>query len=210
LKRSVVIASILLSLLFSKGEVVFAQTVTIPDTNFAAYLHTIIPSAISGNQLDTGSSAVKHLTYIDVMLKHISSLEGIQYFTSLTYLNCAYNNLTSLPALPNSLQVLGCGTNPLPSLPALPNTLKQLNCSGCSLTVLPSLPNTLKQLLCGSCKIYDRWGAMLYQWTDINAGWNGKDKNGTASTDGTYFYVITYTDNTGKTNAKNGFFQLLR
>jgi len=60
-----------------------------------------------------------------------------------------------------------------------------------------------------NCKIYDRWGALLFQWTDINTGWNGKDKNG-AATDGTYFYVITYADNTGKTNTKNGFFQLLR
>lgn len=61
-----------------------------------------------------------------------------------------------------------------------------------------------------SCKIYDRWGLLLYLWTDINSGWNGKDKNGTASTDGTYFYVITYTDSIGKSQTQKGFLQLLR
>ena len=379
MKKSFLITCIFLSLLFNKGEVIFAQTVTIPDTNFASFLHTIIPSAISGNQLDTSSSVVKHLTNITAELHHISSLEGVQYFTSLTYLDCSYNNLTSLPTLPNSLQVLGCGTNSLTSLPILPNRLSCLNCTNCSLTVLPNLPNTLKQLSCGgnlltslptlpnsldtlncsgnpltnlpalpnslqmlwcsysqltnlpalpnslqyllcnnnqltslpalpnsllglqcfsnkivcfspftntikwlaiynnsftclpnyisamdaatlayplcnldnpngcpvstdiptaiiipniftpngdsindtffvkganltnfSCKIFDRWGGLLYQWTDINTGWNGKDKNGATSADGTYYYVITYTDNTGKIINKNGFFQLLR
>ncbi len=61
-----------------------------------------------------------------------------------------------------------------------------------------------------SCKIFDRWGILVYQWSDINGGWNGKDKNGAASNDGTYYYIISYTDNTGKANTKNGFFQLLK
>ena len=61
-----------------------------------------------------------------------------------------------------------------------------------------------------SCKIYDRWGGLIYQWTNINSGWNGNDKNNIASNDGTYYYLVTYIDNTGKTINKNDFFQLLR
>ena len=61
-----------------------------------------------------------------------------------------------------------------------------------------------------SCKIFDRWGGLIYQWNNINSGWNGKDRNGTAALDGTYFYSVSYTDNTGKSITKNGFFQLLK
>ena len=60
------------------------------------------------------------------------------------------------------------------------------------------------------CKIYDRWGLLLYNWDGIDGFWDGKAKNGTICTEGTYFYLITYTDNTGKSVIKNSFFQLVR
>ena len=383
MKKLVFLASIILPLLFGKGwgNAMYAQTVTIPDANFAAYLHSIVPSAINGNQLDTSSIVVK--TYPDIIITtnlNISDLTGVQYFSSLQqlecpsnsityipvlpkslksiicdgnrltslpalpdsllYLSCDNNQLTSLPFLPNSITTIMCGDNPyltgfpaLPSsltllwcgncalltLPSLPDKLKNLDCSlnkltilpplpdkllalGCgnnNLSRLPALPDSLQQLICinnnitcfppfptsitfmaiynnpfnclpnyvncmrleikayplcdldningcpiaqdapteiiipniftpnndntndtflirGSnlsnftCKIYDRWGLLVYQWFDINSGWNGKDKSGAVSTDGTYYHVVSYTDNTGKTITKNGFFQLLR
>ena len=52
-------------------------------------------------------------------------------------------------------------------------------------------------IFCGS--------VLVYQWSDINSGWNGKDKS-----EGTYYYVISYTDIAGKSQNKNGFLQLQR
>jgi gliding motility-associated-like protein len=49
-----------------------------------------------------------------------------------------------------------------------------------------------------TCRIYNRLGVLIYQWNDINIGWNGKDKNGSRYEDGTYRYLVSYTDNTGK------------
>ena len=60
------------------------------------------------------------------------------------------------------------------------------------------------------CKIYDRWGLLLYNWIGLDGFWDGKAKNGTVCTDGTYFYLVTYIDNQGKSVIKNGFFQLIR
>lgn len=60
------------------------------------------------------------------------------------------------------------------------------------------------------CKIYDRWGLLLHEWQGANGGWDGKARNGNNCTDGTYFYLITYTDNYNKSSIKNGFFQLIR
>ncbi|MBS1647438.1 MAG: gliding motility-associated C-terminal domain-containing protein [Bacteroidetes bacterium] len=59
-------------------------------------------------------------------------------------------------------------------------------------------------------KIYDRWGALVYQWFDANAGWNGETKNGSICVSGTYYYVFTYLDSQGNKQEKKGFFELLR
>ena len=41
--------------------------------------------------------------------------------------------------------------------------------------------------------IFDRWGAKVFETTDVDAGWNGKVKNiGNACPDGTYFYILKY------------------
>ena len=40
--------------------------------------------------------------------------------------------------------------------------------------------------------IFNRWGQMLFETTDINAGWNGK-VNGVLSPQGTYFYLVRFT-----------------
>ena len=60
------------------------------------------------------------------------------------------------------------------------------------------------------CKVYDRWGILLHEWTGVDGGWDGKGKSGANCPDGTYFYLISYTDNKGKSTDKDGFFQLIR
>ncbi len=148
-----------------------AQTpyVAIPDSNFVHYLKTIVPTAFKGDSLNTSSTLVTTTTHsIDCSGKSISNLSGVQYFTSLIYLNCGYDTITnllvipssltyldcsydsliSLPTLPNSLTYLNCSNNSLTSLPTLPNSLTYLNCYNNSLTTLPSLPNTLQSLFC--------------------------------------------------------------
>ncbi|HXD92712.1 MAG TPA: T9SS type A sorting domain-containing protein [Bacteroidia bacterium] len=127
-----------------------AQTwVTIPDANFVAYLQGHIPTAMSGNQMNTNSNLVTTTTHsINVAGLSISDLSGIQYFTSLTYLECNSNSLTHFPALPNLLTTLICNINYLTSLPTLPNSLTTLICNSNSLTSLPALPNSLNYLDC--------------------------------------------------------------
>jgi uncharacterized repeat protein (TIGR01451 family) len=152
-----------------------AQYVTIPDAKFAAYLHTIVPTAMSGNQMDTTNIAVITLRDISVENDSIGDLTGVQYFDSLTTLDCGngsaslspnyltslpklssildtlicgYNQLTSLPVLPSTLTSLDCYNNQLTNLPALPNTLGSLNCYFNQLTTLPALPSTLTNLGC--------------------------------------------------------------
>jgi len=132
-----------------------AQYVTIPDAKFAAWLQANVPSAMVGNQMDTTNTAVTSLTRIVVENDSIGDLTGVQYFDSLKTLDCGngnsmpnFNYLTSLPALPSTLDTLICGNNQINALPSLPSTLKDLSCYRNFLTILPNLPNTLVRLEC--------------------------------------------------------------
>jgi type IX secretion system substrate protein len=129
-----------------------AQTfVTIPDANFVTYLQGLIPSAMSGNQLNTSSTLVTTTTHtINVNSLSIANLSGVQYFSSLTYLDCGSNLLTSLPTLPNTLTYLACANNSLTSLPALPNSIAYIDCSSNSISALPTLPTALTNIFCNS------------------------------------------------------------
>ncbi|MES2622056.1 MAG: T9SS type A sorting domain-containing protein, partial [Bacteroidota bacterium] len=61
---------------------------------------------------------------------------------------CGYNQISNLPALPNTLGYLDCSSNPLGNLPALPDSLNTLNCDHDQLTSIPTLPLGLKSLFC--------------------------------------------------------------
>ena len=63
--------------------------------------------------------------------------------TSLKFLYCSNNQLTSLPDLPSHLQELICYNNQLTSLPDLPNSLRKLYCSENQLTSLPIFENEI-------------------------------------------------------------------
>lgn len=141
---------LLLFFLFLISKQSIGQTyVLIPDANFASYLQSVVPTAMSGNLLDITNTLVTTTTQtLSVQSLSISNLSGIQYFSSLNYLNCAVNSLTSLPTLPNTLQTLYCGGNPLTSLPTLPNNLTYLSCPTCNLSSLPTLPPNLTYLIC--------------------------------------------------------------
>jgi Leucine-rich repeat (LRR) protein len=88
-----------------------AQWVTIPDANFVTWLTTNYPSCMNGNQMDTTCSAIVNTTNIEVSDSYISDLTGVEYFANLSFLTCNDNQLTSLPALPNTLMQLQCINN---------------------------------------------------------------------------------------------------
>ncbi len=126
-----------------------AQYADIPDSNFRSLLIQIYPVCFNGSgQLDTTCSGIINEDSLYCSKNSIKDLTGVQYFKSLTLLDCDSNQLTTLPTLPNKLQYLFCSYNQLTSLPALPNPLITLNCEYNQLTLLPALPNSLTSILC--------------------------------------------------------------
>jgi len=137
-------------ILFSISAITsYAQMVYIPDTNFRTTLMALgYGSCITGDSINASCPMVANATTLDVSSYGISNLQGIQAFTSLTDLTCTFNNVTTLPSLPNTVTTLYCHSNQLTSLPVLPNSLIYLNCIGNQLPSLPVLPNTLNYLFC--------------------------------------------------------------
>jgi len=151
--KSLLVVVLTVSVFFSKLHAQEQGWVKIPDANLVLALQDIVPAAIIGDQLNTESPVVTGTFSLDIGGHGITNLYGIQFFTSLTYLECKNNGLASLPQLPSSLLELYCNSNQLTSLPKLPTALEVLDCSSNEITSLPALPTSLKNLTCFRNKI---------------------------------------------------------
>jgi hypothetical protein len=148
-----------------------SQTVEIPDPALRAFLKNQFPDCFDWNEkLDTTCSAILSATGIRMNKQSVSSLNGLQYFDSLTNIevfNSSIDTVNFLPpslnslyitnckikafeSLPPALTVLTCYSNSLKKLPAIPVKLESLICYSNQLDSLPLLPGTLKFLDCRS------------------------------------------------------------
>ncbi len=104
---------------------------------------------------------VADITELDVSgrddaIGELTSLKGIEYFTSLKKLNCGGNKLTELNISNNTdLEFLYCSSNELTSLDVSNNpALMDLNCSDNQLTSLDVSNNfILESLICSGNKL---------------------------------------------------------
>ena len=105
-----------------------------PDENFRNYL---LGQNYGRDNIIT-EKEIKEIFHINVTGENISNLKGIEFFTTLTHLNCFGNQLTSLDVSSNKeLTFLYCDGNQLTSLDVSNNTaLTHLVCFGNQLTSL--------------------------------------------------------------------------
>ena len=111
-----------------------------PDDNFREYL---LDQDYGKDGVLTEREII-NITEMDVYDMEISSLQGIEYFTALTMLDCEDNELTTLDISKNTALVkLYCGMNYLTSLDITNNVvLKSLLCYDNELTSLDVSKNT--------------------------------------------------------------------
>jgi gliding motility-associated-like protein len=58
--------------------------------------------------------------------------------------------------------------------------------------------------------IFNRWGQIVYESTDVNATWNGQSQDGSDVSDGTYFYKFKATGAQNEPFEGHGFLQVVR
>ncbi len=70
---------------------------------------------------------------------------------------------------------------------------------------------SIKDAECFDCKIYDRWGTLIFEWGDADAGWNGAENHtDKKASDGVYYFILSYCDFNNIQKKQTGFIQLLR
>ncbi len=133
--------------LFTVSILCTAQQTFVPDDNFEQALIDLGYDDILDNFVLT--SNINSVTDLDVTWKNISDLTGIEGFSSLTFLNVGFNQLTSLDLNQNtSLQHLFCEVNQLTDLNVSQNSfLIDLYCRGNQLTNVDLTHNTILQSL---------------------------------------------------------------
>ena len=125
----------------------------IPDANFKAYLKTIVPLAFTadGKFISNHPSVVTYDEIMSIRRKNITSLSGIEYFTSLKVLDCIDNNIATLDLSKNkALTNLNCSYNKFTNLDVSKYTsLTKLDCGNNKLKTLNLSKNVnLTELLC--------------------------------------------------------------
>ena len=128
-----------------------AQTTTIPDPAFEQALIDLGYDDIIDGIITTAN--IVDVTHLDVSMKDIEDLTGIEDFVSLSVLDCHGNQLTSLEfSQMESLSYIGCHNNQLTSLDISQfQSLWNLDCYNNQLNYLDvSQHNGLVYLSCGN------------------------------------------------------------
>lgn len=121
----------------------------IPDEIFKREIRETLGLETDDPIMSYDVAGITEFIYLGLALSEnskISSLDGLQYFSSLKKLNVGYNTITTLPELPDSLDELHVSNNKLGVLPKLPDSLRILDASYNNLLSLPSLPVVLTSL----------------------------------------------------------------
>ncbi len=153
--KKLLLVSLLLSNLFA-----FSQIVNIPDTNFKDAIIDCFCADLDGDgssdgDVDTNNdgeiqvSEAEAVFGLTIQNHNITSLEGIQSFTTLETLYCGFNDLTQLDVSSNvNLTYLECGNNQLTSLDISSNlALRNLNTYTNQITGIDVSLNTLLESL---------------------------------------------------------------
>jgi gliding motility-associated-like protein len=60
------------------------------------------------------------------------------------------------------------------------------------------------------CSIYNRWGIVIFETTQVNDKWGGRTTSGVECNAGVYYYTIEFTNAKGDLEKRNGYVSLVR
>lgn len=173
-----------------------------PIANFSSVLVSGNPMTYNFTDLSTGASSLiwnfgdtasgVNNTSTNSAPTHVYSANGKEYCIKLTAIsNLGCKDSTEQCILPDSIKI--------------PNVFTP---NGDGKNEKFVIYNTgYKEI---SCEIYNRWGLKMYDWNSLDGGWDGRTSGGNTAPDGTYYYIVVATKNTGETKKYTGFITLLR
>lgn len=158
--KSLLLAILLCVPLTATADIEINET-NFPDRDFRNWLY----GQSYGRDSVITDDEIKEVVSINVFSMGIDCLKGIEYFTALTYLNCAFNPLTTLDMSKNTaLTELVCYST---------TTLTALDVSGCmALTKLDCFNNPLTDLDVSNNKALTHLECANNQLTDLDVSKN--------------------------------------
>ena len=173
--KKLLLLHLLLAMFFgaqTAGASVVLNATNFPDPSFRSYISLKTGVSVGRTISDAKLASI---TEIFANEKGISSLQGIEYFTKLTNLQCYTNQLTSLDVSKNTeLTELYCSNNNLTSLDVSKNTeLTELGCDDNQLTSLDVTKNTkLTKLHCVGNQLTSLDISKNTELSSLNCTWN--------------------------------------
>lgn len=134
--------------------------------------------------------------YTDKVLRYNFEKEG-RYLVQLEVMD---RNSTCVDSLKQPLSVVIGNTYLL-----LPNAFSP----GSSIGVNDIYKVSYSSLLAFKASIYNRWGRLLYNWSDPSQGWDGR-VNGKFVPTGVYYIIVEYRGTDGKWRSKSSDINILR
>lgn len=108
------------------GDVTISET-NFPDANFRKVLKGTDYDANEDGVLS--KKEIENIIYIDVWDKSINSLQGVEFFVNLEYLDCVYTNISDIDVSKNvKLKSLYCYNNRLVCLDLNVDNIDQFSC----------------------------------------------------------------------------------
>ncbi len=114
----------------------------IPDSCFRTYLENFFPASFIGDSLNFLDNNILTANYISNPNSCMQSLEGLQYFVSLRYLNVANNYISYIP--PDDIRLLDSANaenNLLTFFPDAPNNCVTLRLNNNLISKIPNVHN---------------------------------------------------------------------
>jgi Leucine-rich repeat (LRR) protein len=124
-------------LFFTLVQFANAQFVTINDVNMRNKLMQLYPSCFNvAMQLDTTCSNVLNEDSLDISFSSISNATALKYFTQLKWLNCFFNQISSLPTMSLVLEKLILDGNEFTQISNFPSSLVSLSCNNNAISTI--------------------------------------------------------------------------
>jgi gliding motility-associated-like protein len=193
--------------------------VAVQDANGCEYQETFIVPEIPGPSQILTTQQNPNCGYNNGVIEIIDGVGGVAPY-SYTFNNQAVSNPIQSDLFSGIYSIVasdayGCTTNQ--------NILLTME-AGLSIVYIPNVftPNkdngltnevwkvsaTCTQTF--ECKIFNRWGSLIYEFTDLNGEWNGKTTSGEDVSDGVYFYKVELGYYDGRSEIFQGHITVIR
>lgn len=187
---------------FSNGGSIWLNLTNESRVEFTQMDPSIIPGLCDVWNINVTASECSDTTTSSILIEHVGGEEPYEY--SIDEINFQSSNLfsTIIPGtyIATVVDANGCSISQeivLGGINCVPESPKQNINFPNVFTPNNDLNNDVFNLSSSNltefkCSIYNRWGILITEFTELELGWDGTSQEGLPCSQGTYFYVVDF------------------